>query len=118
MQIVSHIAVAGNAQTCMKANDALYSAIRLFPDRFAAMALLPTEDAKDAARELQRCVTKYKFAGGALGVGERIDDAAYEDLWATAEKYRVPIALKETWPTREQVGYKHLQLQPCPKKTR
>ncbi|KAF2691314.1 hypothetical protein K458DRAFT_287414 [Lentithecium fluviatile CBS 122367] len=104
MQIVSHIPVHANPLSCAKINDALNAAIYVSPDRFAAMALLPALDAKEAARELQRCVTKYKFVGGVLGLREdvRVDDMDFEELWGIAETYRVPVALKEVWPTLDQ----------------
>ena len=105
-QIVSHIPIYANLQSCMKVNDALNAAIYMNPDRFAAMALLPALDGKDAARELQRCVTKHKFVGGLLALRKdvRIDEDGFEELWAVAEKYRVPLALREVWPSLEQVG--------------
>ena len=108
-QIVSHIAITATAQTCTKLNDTLYAAIRLNPEKFAALALLPSGegDGKEAAKELQRCIIKYRFAGGVVGLrrgGGSLDDNSFEDLWFMAEKYRVPIALKEIWPAGSEVS--------------
>lgn len=111
-QIVSHISIPATAQACARLNDALYMAIRLNADKYAALALLPSGpgDGKEAATELQRCVTKYRFVGGVVafsrgGEGDgSLDDASFEELWAMAEKYRVPVALREMWPTVSEVS--------------
>lgn len=107
-QIVSHIPITATPATCAKFNDALYVAIQLNAGRFAALALLPGEG-KEAAKELQRCVTKMRFVGGLVGLrggeGEALLDGGFEELWSTAEKSRVPIALREMWPTGGEVCY-------------
>jgi predicted TIM-barrel fold metal-dependent hydrolase len=105
-QIISHVPLYASPQTCVRINDALNAAIYMNPDRFAGMASLPVLDGKEAARELQRCVTKYKFVGGvlALGRGDKIDGDGFEELWAAAERYKVPVAVREVWPSLEQVG--------------
>lgn len=105
-QIVSHIPVIASPQTCAKFNDALFTAIRLNADKFAGLALLPAGWGKgrDAARELQRCVSKYGFVGGVVGLrrggtGEgKLEDGSWEELWETAVRCRVPVALRELWP--------------------
>lgn len=115
-QIISHLPITAPPQTCTKFNDALYTAIRMNADKFAALALLPggVGEGKEAARELQRCVSKYGFVGGVLGlkrgngseggVGDR-SDGSYEELWAAADKLRVPIALRELWPAGSEVSF-------------
>jgi predicted TIM-barrel fold metal-dependent hydrolase len=118
LQIVSHIPIENaSPRTCMKVNDAMYNQIVTAPDRFQALAMLP-ECGKEAARELGRCVEKYRFVGGVLGfkiggIGEvtgnmegkmHLGGREWEDLWATAERYKVPIALRVVFPTRNQVS--------------
>jgi predicted TIM-barrel fold metal-dependent hydrolase len=102
-QILSHIPIEANASTCAKFNNALYASIQLNTDKFAALAMLPTEG-KEAAKELQRCVTKMKFVGGVVASrsGASLHEG-FEELWDTAEKYRVPIAVRELWPTGDEV---------------
>jgi predicted TIM-barrel fold metal-dependent hydrolase len=110
MQVLSHIPVDASPKTCQKLNDTLYSSMIMNQDRFAALAMLPCWDAKEAASELQRCVTKYKFVGGVLGFRRGVweekayDGQAFEELWKAAERYKVPIALRPLFPTRQQVG--------------
>ncbi|CAO2650763.1 Nn.00g020550.m01.CDS01 [Neocucurbitaria sp. VM-36] len=110
-QIISHIPIAATAQTCTKINDAVYAANRLNADKFIALALLPSSvgDGKEAARELQRCITKYRFVGGVVGLSRGTEgagglgDGSFEELWSTAEKLRVPIALREMWPAQSEL---------------
>lgn len=107
MQILSHVPVAANASTCMRYNDALFAAIQLNSDKFAALAILPT-DGKEAARELQRCVTKMKFVGGVVGLrsdgrGGIALDNDLEDLWSVADRFRVPVMLRDLWPVGAEV---------------
>jgi predicted TIM-barrel fold metal-dependent hydrolase len=107
-QILSHIPIEANAATCTKLNDMLSTAIRLNDDKLAAMALLPA-NGKDAAKELQRCVTKMKFVGGVIALRSdgngsySLGDNGIEEVWSTAEKYHVPIMLRDMWPVGEKV---------------
>ncbi|OAK98880.1 hypothetical protein IQ06DRAFT_225486 [Phaeosphaeriaceae sp. SRC1lsM3a] len=102
MQILSHIPITANASTCTRYNDALFAAIQLNSDKFAALAILPV-DGKEAARELQRCVTKMRFVGGVVGVqpdgrGGAALGNELDDLWSMADRFRVPIMLRDLWP--------------------
>ncbi|KAF2120948.1 hypothetical protein BDV96DRAFT_469700, partial [Lophiotrema nucula] len=105
-QILSHVPIDVPSKSCQKINDMLASSIVTSPDRFAAIALLPTSDPKEAANELQRCVTKFKFVGGLLGIkrdGHRLDGVEWDVLWAVAERYKVPIALRPLFPSLAQL---------------
>ncbi|KAI8936560.1 hypothetical protein NX059_006961 [Plenodomus lindquistii] len=119
-QIISHIPISASPQACSRFNDALYNAVRLNAEKFTGLALLPggRADGKEAAKELQRCVSKYGFAGGVVGLkrgegGEEIvGDSGWEEVWKTAVKCRVPIALRELWPTVADVrSYDYTQRQ-------
>jgi predicted TIM-barrel fold metal-dependent hydrolase len=112
-QIVSHVPVPAALPACAKANDALHAGMALFGERFAGLALLPGEGA-DAARELQRCVTKYRFVGGVLGLcgwgarGEAgtvaLDGARFEGVWEAAQRLRVPVILRGAWADTAEVS--------------
>ncbi|KAF1911882.1 hypothetical protein BDU57DRAFT_460267 [Ampelomyces quisqualis] len=115
-QILSHIPIpaTANAPTCTRFNDALFAGIKLNADKFAAMAILPI-DGQEAARELQRCVSKMKFVGGV--VGYKLDGTGgvsmgndLENLWITAERYRVPIMLRDMWPIGSELSNLHAGL--------
>ncbi|KAH7414343.1 hypothetical protein DE146DRAFT_673931 [Phaeosphaeria sp. MPI-PUGE-AT-0046c] len=102
MQILSHIPIAANAATCTRYNDALFAAIQLNSEKLAALAILPA-DGKEAARELQRCVTKINFVGGVVGLqpdgrGGIALGNELEELWSVADRFRVPIMLRDMWP--------------------
>ncbi|KAF2002872.1 hypothetical protein P154DRAFT_532736 [Amniculicola lignicola CBS 123094] len=95
LQVISHLPINVSPKTCQRYNDTLYTTI----------------DAKEAASELQRCVVKYKFVGGMLGFstdrkewGRQVNDKAFDALWAVAERYQVPIALRVMFPTNAQVS--------------
>jgi gamma-resorcylate decarboxylase len=85
-----------------QANDALAEAVAKRPDRFAALAALPMQDAEAAATELQRCIRSLKFKGALVNgfsqIGES-DTAVYYDLpqyrpfWAEVEGLGVPFYL-------------------------
>ncbi|KAL6706764.1 hypothetical protein ACN47E_005100 [Coniothyrium glycines] len=103
-QIISHIPIYATTQACANINDALYTASRLNADKFTALAILPSAmgQGTEAARELQRCITKYKFAGGMVGLRRGEDsilDDSFEELWSVADRFRTPIALREMWPS-------------------
>jgi predicted TIM-barrel fold metal-dependent hydrolase len=103
-QILSHIPIDAPPQVCAKHNDAIHTAIVMNGEKFAAMAMLPT-DGKEAAKELARCVGRYRFVGGVLGLsrGLALDDEGFEELWNTAEKYRVPVCLRAMWSLGSEV---------------
>lgn len=104
-QIVSHIPVSATPQMCIKLNDALDTGTRLQSDKLVALALLPSGEgeSKDAAIELQRCVTKLRFAGGVVANGNGLEDQSFDKVWSMAQKLGVPIVVRETWPTGDQV---------------
>ena len=104
-QVLSHLPIATNPQTCMKLNDALDASTRMQNDKICALALLPNGkgEGREAARELQRCVTKMKFAGGVMAMGEGLGDQTFEEVWVVAQKFGVPIVLREEWPTGDKV---------------
>jgi predicted TIM-barrel fold metal-dependent hydrolase len=105
-QIISHLPIAANPQTCSKLNDTLDAATRMQRERLAALALLPSGqgEGREAARELQRCVTKLKFAGGVISVGKGLEDDSFEEVWRTAAKLGVPVVLREEWPSTAEMA--------------
>ena len=75
-------------------NDRLAATVKAHPKRFGAFAALPTQDAKVAADELERCVTKHGFKGAmvhGLTQGLFIDDKRFWPIFERAEKLDVPI---------------------------
>jgi predicted TIM-barrel fold metal-dependent hydrolase len=103
-QIISHVPLVAAPQICSKINDAMHAAVNMNGERFAALGLLPA-GGKEAARELVRCVAKMKFVGGCIGMSRqnRLEGEEWDELWDTAERYRVPVLLREMWPVGSEV---------------
>jgi predicted TIM-barrel fold metal-dependent hydrolase len=88
-------------------------------DAFAGLAVLPSEGS-EAAGELVRCVVRYGFVGGVMGVGRKRMDGdeteaeeggkGWEEVWNIAEKYRVPILWRSKWPIGNEVCFQSLLL--------
>ena len=102
------------------ANDRLFKAIQSYPSRFAGFAALPTADPAEAARELERCVTKLGFKGAMIHShqqGEFLDGPKYRVMWKKAEALGVPIYLHPALPHPQVVkayfdGYEELARAP------
>lgn len=70
-----------------------------------ALGLLPggRADKRDAARELQRCVTKLRFVGGVVAMGSGLEEKGFDEVWGMAQRYSVPVMLREAWPSGVEV---------------
>src|SRR6202167_1236807 len=89
------------------ANDEAASAVGAHPDRFRAFATLPTSDPQAAAAELERCATELGHVGAMVfgRTGPRpLDDPAYDDLFATAARWRQPIFIHPQIPSQQLRG--------------
>ena len=107
MQVISHgapslqklradVAVGLGARV----NDRLAAAIAVHPKRFAGFCVLPTDDPKAAAAELERCV-KLGFKGAmihGLSNGEFLDEPKFDPIWERAQALDVPIYLHPAVP--------------------
>jgi predicted TIM-barrel fold metal-dependent hydrolase len=101
MQVISHMQPGTqifDAETAVtlarKANDALHEAIRNHPTRFAGFAELPTVDAKAAADELERTVTRFAFKGAlinGLTAGAFLDEKRFWCIFERAQALDVPL---------------------------
>lgn len=108
IQVLSHGAPATqklDAETSIRmavqTNDRLAVFIAGKPDRFAALAALPTPDPKAAAEELERTVTKLGFKGAmihGLTNGQFIDEPQYWPIFERAQALDVPIYLHPSFP--------------------
>lgn len=86
---------AGDAVTVAReANDALAEIVDDNPERFQALGAIPTPAPGAAAEELERAVTQLGFRGAMLygRTGDTLPDAPeFDDLYAAAERLRVPL---------------------------
>ena len=107
MQVISHGApslqkLRGDVAVALgsRVNDRLAAAVAVHPTRFAAFCVLPTDDPKAAANELERCVT-LGFKGAmihGLSNGEFLDEAKFDPIWERAQALDVPIYLHPAVP--------------------
>ncbi len=91
-------------------HDSLAGVIAKHPSRFRGLCVLPLQNEKAAAEELDRCVKKLGFKGILLYTnlaGAWCDEPQFHWLYARAEELGVPILLHPAKPmTTEQVkGY-------------
>jgi len=83
------------------ANDRLSDAIRANPTRFAGLAVAPPQAAAEAAKELERAVTRLGLSGIVINShtnGEYLDQPKFWPLLEAAEALGVPIYLHPREP--------------------
>ncbi|HUZ75615.1 MAG TPA: amidohydrolase family protein [Stellaceae bacterium] len=83
------------------ANDRMHEAIKRHPTRFAGFAALATADPNEAAKELERCITKLGFKGTMINghaQGSYLDDKKYWGIFECAEALDVPVYLHPREP--------------------
>lgn len=104
-QVVSHIPITATPQLCARLNSVLDEGTRMQNDKIVPLALLPSGwgEGGEAARELQRCVTRLGFSGGVFAVSAGLEDKSFDNVWGMAQRLGVPIMLREGWPTGDQV---------------
>jgi predicted TIM-barrel fold metal-dependent hydrolase len=113
VQVLSHGAPATQrldgdlaVTVARNANDHLHKAIQSYPERFKAFAVLPSNEPKAAADELERAVMKLGFKGAmlhGLSYGENnsglfLDDKRFWPIYERAAKLDVPIYLHPAVP--------------------
>ncbi|HVY56485.1 MAG TPA: amidohydrolase family protein [Xanthobacteraceae bacterium] len=89
------------ARLATETNDRLAQVCAANPERFCALAALPTVDPAAAAAELERTVSELGFKGAmihGLSNGEFIDHRKFWPIFAMAEKLDVPIYLHPSAP--------------------
>ncbi len=82
-------------------NDTLAEIAARRPDRFSAVALLPTTNAEILAEEFQRAIQELKMAGGFFVVGPTVkppDHRDYEQMYKMAAEMDVPLWMHPSRP--------------------
>jgi 2,3-dihydroxybenzoate decarboxylase len=108
IQVLSHGAPAtqkldpeASVRMAVQTNDRLAAFVATKPDRFAALAALPTPDPQAAADELDRTVGQLGFKGAmihGLTNGQFIDEKIYWPIFERAQTLDVPIYLHPSFP--------------------
>jgi uncharacterized protein len=91
---VQNLPAAEAVRVAREVNDRLAEIVAGNPERFQALASIPTPDPQQAAAELERAVTKLGFRGAMLygRTGSVMADAPeFDDLYATAARLKVPL---------------------------
>jgi aminocarboxymuconate-semialdehyde decarboxylase len=82
-------------------NDGLAQVVASDPQRFAAWAFLPMQDATAAAGELRRCVREHGFVGGHAATNVRgtyLADESFRPIFDAARELDVPLFLHPADP--------------------
>ncbi|MCB1493531.1 MAG: amidohydrolase [Rhodobiaceae bacterium] len=108
MQVLSHQSpgsqqLSGDVavEACRAVNDALAAIVAARPDRFAGLAMLPTDQPEAAADELARAVGELGLKGAMThgpSNGRFLDDADFWSIFARAEALGVPIYIHPADP--------------------
>jgi hypothetical protein len=89
------------AAMCAAYNDELATYCATDSRRLVGIALLPQQEPKLAAAELERCIERHGFVGGVMRpnriAGLTVDDPSFEPLWAAAADLDAPIVLHEAY---------------------
>jgi len=84
-------------------NDIVAEAVKKHPTRFAGFASIATAAPAEAAKELERCVTKLGFKGTMINghaQGSYLDDKKYWGIFEAAQALDVPIYLHPREPNQ------------------
>jgi 2,3-dihydroxybenzoate decarboxylase len=89
------------------ANDRLADAIAKYPTRFSGMAACAAQDAKRAAKEIERAVTRLGLNAVVINshiLGEYLDNPKFNDVLEAAEALDAPIYIHPNTPTDRMIG--------------
>src|ERR1700716_2329457 len=85
-------------------NDRCAEAVGAHPDRFNALATLPTQDPGAAIVEAKRAITELGFCGVVINGhthGRFVDAPEFDELLTAIEELDVPIYLHPTYPPQQ-----------------
>lgn len=95
------------ASLAKEANDQLAGKISLHPDRYAGLAAIAPQDARNAVKELQRAVKILGLKGAVINShtqGEYLDEPKYWEIFEAAEALGVPLYLHPNTPPPAMIG--------------
>ena len=111
MQVLSVVAPGSQqvptkqaAELSRALNDRCAQAIAAHPDRFNALATLPTQDPGAAIVEAKRAITELGFCGVVINghtQGRFLDAPEFDELLTAIEELDVPIYLHPTYPPQQ-----------------
>lgn len=93
-------------------NDILADSLKNNPDRLSGFAALPTDVPKEAAKELERCMSKIGFVGAVINghiKGHYLDEPKFEPLLEAAEQLNAPLYIHPALPPQQIIDtYYHM----------
>lgn len=98
------VATEAAAELSRQLNDRCAEAIAAHPDRFNALATLPTQDPHAAILEAKRAISELGFCGVVINGptnGRFLDAPEFDELLGAVEELDVPIYLHPTYPPRQ-----------------
>ena len=116
---VQGIVDAGTAVAAARdVNDFLAEAVGRHPTRFAGFASVALQDPGEAARELERAVTRLGFKGVMVngytdtsdGRGAYLDEPRFLPFWEAAAALRAPVYIHPRPPIEQRAYEGHAQL--------
>ena len=113
LQVLSHCPPGAQAfgpsdaaEQARAVNDRLNTVVTDKPNRFAALATLPTQDPTGAAAELERSVKEYGFRGAMIHgqtAGKFHDEEEFWPIFAQAAELDVPIYIHPGFPNHSVI---------------
>ena len=104
---VQNLSAADAIHVAHDVNDLLAEIVDTQPDRFQALAAIPTADPKKAAAELERAVTILGLKGamiyGRTGTTHS-DSDDFDELYATAARLGVPLHFHPQMPSQQSIS--------------
>jgi 5-carboxyvanillate decarboxylase len=88
-------------------NDELAEAVRSHPDRYAGLAAVAPQDPAEAARELERGVTRLGLKGAVINShtdGEYLDAEKFWPIFEAAAALKVPVYIHPQTPSRQMIA--------------
>jgi len=98
---LDHLEAAEATAVVADVNDELAASVRANPSRLGGFAALALKDPENAAKELERRVTKLGFVGALVDGtvdGLFLDDLRFTPVWETASRLKVPVYLHPAPP--------------------
>ncbi len=101
-----------------RVNDFLAAAVAKHPSRFAGFASVALQDPQEAARELERAVTRLGLKGVMIngytntadGRGAYLDEERFLPFWEAAAALRTPVYIHPRPPIEQRLFEGHAQL--------
>ncbi len=97
---------AEGTELAIDANNGLYEAIQKHPQRYVGLTTVAPQDPDNAAKEIQRCTSKFGFKGVIVNShiqNRYLDDPFFTPVLAAAEEQNVPLYIHPNTPSKQLI---------------